>query len=88
MKMSKECNPDLYSKSLRDFINNDVKVIQTKNFFYFVSKKEDYIFRKYRKSEVFIQIDDQWMHSIDIFMVWDKVYSEIINLRNDNNEKI
>ena len=86
--MSKKLNPDLYSKNLRDFINNDVKVVRTENFFFFVSKKEDYVFRRYRKSKVFLQEDDQWMHSIDIFMLWDKVYNEIINLRTGNDEKI
>ena len=81
---SKKLSVWLYSKNQRDFINNDVKVIVTDKYFLFVSKKENYVFREIRYK--CLQQEERLTH-LEIYMVWDEVFTDIINLRN-NDEKI
>lgn len=82
--MSKQLSVWLYSQNLRDFINNDVKVVITDTEFLFVSKKEDYTFMKVRYNCI---LRKERMSDMEIYLTWDEIYTEIINVR-DTNEKI
>lgn len=72
--MSKKIRLWLYSNNLRDFINKDLKIKKTDKCYYFVSKKQDFVFK-----EVYIsQLSD-----VALFQIADGIFSEILNLRNN-----
>lgn len=83
-KMSKQLSVWLYAQNLRDFINNDVKVIITNTEFLFVSKKEDYTFMKVRYNCI---LRKEKLDHVEIYETWDEIFNQIINLR-DTDEKI
>lgn len=82
--MSKSISQWLYGVTLRDFINIDVKVIITSTHFLFVSKVEDYTFREIPYG---IPKQPKRLSDLEVFMVWDEIFTDIINLR-DTDEKI
>lgn len=79
-KMSRQPKVWKYSENLRDFINNDLKIRITHNEVLFVSKKEVFTFRVYTYTDR-EQFDDTYLYQIA-----DSIFSEIINLRDNNNE--
>jgi len=78
-KMSKKLSLWLYSHNLRDFMNNDIKIIRKSQSYLFISKKEKFIFKE-------IVTGKNYMSETQLFQVADDIFAEIINLRDEKDE--
>ena len=67
----------LYSNDLRDFINNDLKIIKSEKYYHFVSKREKYTFVKYSYSEP--------MHDCLLFQIADSIFYHLMLLKGNEN---
>ena len=76
-KMSKKFNVWLYSENLKDFINNDLKIIKKRNVYLFVSKKEDFTFK------TLYYASPRGINGVLLFATADEIFSEIINEREN-----
>ncbi len=72
-------NLHLYEHSLKDFCNNDLRIIHKGSKYFFRSKKENFLFR-----EVVVPGKKEKLPLIVIFLICDEIYAEIEDLRKDN----
>ena len=78
--MAKRIKIWLYKENIRDFINNDIKVVITSEDYMFVSKVQDYTFRIISATEFPKKIRD-----LVIFMVMDEIFAELCQIREDES---
>lgn len=79
--MSKKLILQLYGKNLRDFINNDLKIIRTPTKYLFVSKKQNYIFRSIDRIG-----EHTTLCATQMYQLADFIFSDIEHLRKTHNE--
>lgn len=85
-KIMHDLNLYLYGKNLRDFCNNDVKIVREKSRYLFMSKQERLCFRVVEVP--FLLDTGRKLADHILYTIIDEIFAEIQDLRNEDNNEV